>query len=242
MQQVLRLEKSTSFEPFDDAPKNCGTGSIRMTLEKNIAVYTDFGTCMDFARSIANNYRLCSDEVVPFHLYWQGAVNVELLTAARSFLATQDLSQSVMWVWSTQAEPEDSRWTQLSEAAGDRLEWKSYDLESEIVGTPLEEEMDHIMVSDERRWVDSDLFRVLILYNYGGIYFDADVILLRDFAPIMGSEWLYQWGSSCNYANGAIASLGKHSDLAREFLVQISLIKPRINSFDWGRQVREGGL
>ena len=92
----------------------------------------------------------------------------------------------------------------------------------EIKGTPLEANPDHVLgVRDERRWIDSDLFRLVILHNYGGVYFDADVLLLRDLAPIMAREWLYQWGSSCNFSNGAVANMHKKSELSKRLLTQV---------------------
>lgn len=235
--QVRAVGEMRAFLPLDDTPMRCGTGSIDMQLKKNLAVYIDYNTCMDFVRSIKNNHRLCSKDIVVFHVYWVGPVNMEVLQVVRSFLATQDLTQSVLWVWSTHPEPTDVRWIQLSSAAGDRLDWKHYDLKSEIVGTPLDGRFKEIDVEDDLHWVDSDLFRVLILHNYGGVYLDADVMLLRDFAPIVGGEWLYQWGSSCNFANAAVLSLKKHSLLAKEFLSHMSTKDPRLGSFDWGRDL-----
>jgi hypothetical protein len=229
---------STVFEPYDDAPMQCGSGKIDMQVSKNMAVYLDYDTCMEFSRSIKNNHRVCAAETIPFHVYWSGPMHYQLLQAARSFLATQDLTQSVMWIWSTQPEPtDDSRWSELQAVAGEYLKWKNYDLAFEIKDTILEGREEHVGMTDSKNWVDSDLFRVLITHNYGGVYMDADVVLLRDFAPLLGGEWLYAWGSSCNFANGAIASLHKESDLAKKFLTKIGEIQARPGSFDWGRNM-----
>jgi mannosyltransferase OCH1-like enzyme len=34
-----------------------------------------------------------------------------------------------------------------------------------------------------------DLFRMLVLYRYGGIYVDFDSILFSDFGPMLGKEF-----------------------------------------------------
>ena len=118
------------------------------------------------------------------------------------------------------------------------VEWKEYDLIEQIKGTPLESNPGHVIdAKDDRRWVDSDLFRVLVLHNYGGVYYDADVILLRDFAPLLGKEWLYQWGSSCNFSNGAVACLHKKSELSTRMLTLLAATKPKLPGFDWGRNL-----
>lgn len=42
----------------------------------------------------------------------------------------------------------------------------------------------------------SDYVRFVLLFLYGGLYIDADVLLLRDMRPFMGSmEWFYRWES-----------------------------------------------
>jgi len=42
--------------------------------------------------------------------------------------------------------------------------------------------------------------RFLVLYKFGGIYYDMDMVLLRDFKPILGQDFAYQWGGSTDFA------------------------------------------
>lgn len=53
----------------------------------------------------------------------------------------------------------------------------------------------------------SDFVRSLLLYNYGGVWFDLDCFILRSFDPIFSNFeneiCLYQWGH-LNYPNNAI--------------------------------------
>ena len=126
----------------------------------------------------------------------------------------------------------------MKEATTLYLEWKKYDLAAEIKGTPLQNNRGHVLnKKDEMSYVDSDLFRLIILHNYGGVYYDADVILLRDLAPILSREWLYQWGSSCEFANGAVANLHKKSELSTRLLRKLAVTTPAMKSFDWGRNL-----
>jgi len=239
---ALQWEKETEFEPLDDTPMRCGEKGIEFNLhdQVNMAIYTDIDACLEFTRALKNDHRYCSGpQSVPFHVYWNGPVGTELILAIRSFLATQDLDQSVLWIWSEEPEPAGNPdWDNLKDAAYNLLEWKNYDVGMEIKGTPLAANPSHVEdARDSRRWIDSDLFRLVILHNYGGIYFDADVLLLRDLAPIMGREWLYQWGSSCNFANGALAHLHKKSDLSVRLLTKLSETPPAMSGFKWGRDL-----
>jgi hypothetical protein len=53
----------------------------------------------------------------------------------------------------------------------------------------------------------SDIVRCLLLYNYGGCWFDLDCFILRSFDPIFknyeNEVCVYQW-AFCNYPNNAI--------------------------------------
>ncbi|KAF9301264.1 hypothetical protein BGZ74_006931 [Mortierella antarctica] len=65
----------------------------------------------------------------------------------------------------------------------------------------------------------SDEVRFLILYWYGGMYLDADTLLLRDMSPIYdtGLEFAYEW-SNLKIYNTAIMKLDKGGAVARLIL------------------------
>jgi len=46
----------------------------------------------------------------------------------------------------------------------------------------------------------SGLLRFLALYKYGGIWYDMDMVLLRDLKPILDQEFTYMWGSETDFA------------------------------------------
>lgn len=52
----------------------------------------------------------------------------------------------------------------------------------------------------------SDFVRFLVLYNYGGIYVDGDVIFLRDMRPFWNKNFVYRWSRRL-YANTAVIGL-----------------------------------
>lgn len=49
-------------------------------------------------------------------------------------------------------------------------------------------------VASGSRVAYSDAVRFLVLYQYGGIYTDADVLLLRNMEPLGHYDFVYEWG------------------------------------------------
>jgi hypothetical protein len=123
---------------------------------------------------------------------------------------------------------------------------KLWDLESEIKGTILEDcpFMQPNKINDDTCYLEGDVFRLLVLHKYGGIYIDMDVLILRDLSPLNELEFLYQWGTSGFNSNepkitmnGAIMRLDKNSPLSEEFLSILKLTPPSKNTFDWGNKM-----
>lgn len=63
----------------------------------------------------------------------------------------------------------------------------------------------------------SDAVRFLVLYKYGGIYIDADCLILRDLRPLRNVEFVYEWSFE-GYPNTAVTGLKKGSAVAAELL------------------------
>ena len=61
------------------------------------------------------------------------------------------------------------------------LKNRIYNPIEEAKDTKLESRLDILNASDERNWAKGDLFRILILHKYGGVYVDFDVVFLRVF-------------------------------------------------------------
>ena len=76
---------------------------------------------------------------------------------------------------------------------------------------------------DKLSTVMSDMARFLLLHRYGGVYLDADVLLLRDWEELWGwkGAFAYRW-SQLPYYNTAILRMHKHSALGT-FLIRTAL-------------------
>ena len=60
----------------------------------------------------------------------------------------------------------------------------------------------------------SDIIRFIILQVYGGVWFDLDVLFLRDFNTIKINNYVSQWGTD-TCGNAAIMRLPKHHNLLK---------------------------
>ena len=88
---------------------------------------------------------------------------------------------------------------------------------------------------DNQHWADGDLLRLVVLLKYGGVYVDADTILLRHLSPLLGGEWLYQWSAGCNDITGAVARFHRNCSVVRHLLGQLAKTGPGLTN--WGAGV-----
>ena len=114
------------------------------------------------------------------------------------------------------------------------LTCRVYDPAAEVRGTPLEHWPALYGQQDHRVWRDGDLFRILALHNYGGVYVDMDMVLLRSLGALLDQEFIYQWERFDDMYNGAIMHLRKGSAFARELIAGVMAIPP--GEFNWGRE------
>lgn len=50
-----------------------------------------------------------------------------------------------------------------------------------------------LLLSDSKAWLDGDLIRLLLLWNFGGVWVDMDFLLTRDLEPLLEHEFVTQW-------------------------------------------------
>ena len=121
----------------------------------------------------------------------------------KSYLATQNLDKTELIVWSDY----DISDNPLIQPFKNLATFNIYDAEEEAIGTPLEGN-DKLFMKDPKYYLQSDLARILLLYKYGGVWVDMDIIFLRDFKPLLDQEYMYMWGSETDFVNqGACATV-----------------------------------
>lgn len=140
--------------------------------------------------------------ILNYHTYWR----TDLLPFSdrqaytlRAFLATQPLHGSRLIIWSNSAATLALAppLADLLSAFPANIQIRQVDFSTLTRGTALE---GHAFV-DERSgglydgngWIDGDAVRLLVLWNFGGVWVDMDQVLTRDLRPLVEHEFLSQW-------------------------------------------------
>ena len=245
--------------PFSDSSsdgvageqRECGSGVLDMQESEHWWYYRHPMSCMRLARSIASSHSYCvghirdvDESVVNFHVAMFGPLwRRQATLAVSSFLLTQNLNQSRLLVWT------DRPWSELSgvggmqpllDAAAQHVELRVWNAYEELVASNSllsGSAAWYASIDDSHGYLRGDLMRLLLLHNYGGVWLDADVLLLRDLSPFLGQQFLYKWGGHCDELNGAVVRMFRGSALSSRFLDAIYHTPPRPNSVDWGNSL-----
>ena len=252
-EETIRADSQTPRFLFDDVEiKGDGSGALRLGecgpgLQPQVSIDetpTAFGSlvnCMRLAKSIPSS-RFC--EPVIFHMFWgKLPVAEQAALAILSFLATQDLDFSVLWIWSPLGvdAASDPLFSPLTKSK--HIFFKAFDAVIEAKGTALEGS--HLLnaatsSNDPRFYLLGDLVRLLVLARHGGVYVDMDVILLRNLGPLLGHEFAEQWGTSCFESNGAVLRIKAGSIFANHIVEFVSKTDPTtlpssFSPYAWGK-------
>ena len=202
----------------------------------------DVFSSLEFAKKLPDKI---SEQQVCFHFYWRVPKDFgrKQVLPIKSTIVTQDLTKTKIILWSNVDLRDNSHIKPLLPY----IELRIWNLSEEIKNTPIENTtVIKGTVDDPLCYLGGDLFRLLCLYKYGGVYIDMDVVVLRDFSPILEYEFMYQWGSSGTIPsgnepilkqNGAIMRINKQSKLAHDLLEQLALTPARPNTTCWGTEL-----
>ena len=167
--------------------------------------------CYDFAGTIKQEPRtgrkdqsISAEDRTQYHTYWRvdlAPFGLRQEWMLKSFFATQDMSSSRLILWSNGHLNSNILQTYLKRYP-DSFALKIVDIPSLAKGTELEGS-DLLIQKDSRAWVDGDLIRLLLLWNYGGVWVDMDFLLTRALEPLLEHEFVTQWD-----CHGMIFALG----------------------------------
>ena len=169
---------------------------IRISKETHPDLYFDYRKTLDFLGSINPDDYEYPEKTTNFHVYTEVRSPKEL-ESIKSYLTTQNLDKTKLTVWSEY----DISDQENIQPYKDLVDFVVYDPVDVAKDTPLEGNQIYTdVVDDDRHWMSSGVMRFLVLYKFGGIYMDMDMVLLRDFKPILDQNFAYQWGSSTDFA------------------------------------------
>lgn len=164
----------------------------------------DYNTTISLAQNMNGTY----DNSVTFHCYWYGTLNEKHLYSIMScyyFNVRNNKHNIILWI-------ENNQPNNFNKEIEKYAEIRVFSLNNESIDTPFHN-YNH---GQSSLTYISDYIRSLLLYKYGGCWFDLDCFFLRSFDPIFAEYknhiCLYQWEAT-NFPNNAIyISLEPRSD------------------------------
>lgn len=137
-----------------------------------------------------------------------------------SFLATQNLKNTKMIFWAN-ADPSHPSLQEIFAPLrnySDFIELRRFDPSSEMAkiaakfapkgeAVTLTARLLKIFKSLSQITSKSDIMRTVLLYNYGGLWMDSDVLMIRDLAPLLEEDWVTLL--QAKWVNQAIISVSK---------------------------------
>jgi glycosyl transferase-like sugar-binding protein len=199
-------------------------------------LYVRTEACLRFLRQVGTGPGVVAPGSTSerFHLYWHGPFARKQAFTVKSFLATQDLAGSRLWLWlDSEAGYADHAENPVLRPLLPFLEVRRFDPALETEDTPLAGRPD--LHRDGDPVARSNLARFAVLYRFGGIYADMDTMFLRDLRPLLQDprftdEFCYRWSGHRPYGNSAILRLRARSETARALLVrcaEVGSCRPR---------------
>jgi hypothetical protein len=199
---------------------------IDISYDKNPNLYTDYEDCLNFLGCTREENFSYPIEPVNFHLYSEIRNEKELLSL-KSFFATQNLNHCHLILWSDYYIQDNP----LLAPFKNRIEFKIYDPVFLSRGTIMEGHTGILEATDTRHYLKSGVLRFLATHVMGGIWYDMDMVLLRNLVPIMDQEFAYMWGSETDFAGfGPCAAFmnihknSEHSIMCLEELIKSPII------------------
>ncbi|KAJ6584637.1 hypothetical protein B0H19DRAFT_1105828 [Mycena capillaripes] len=201
--------------------------------------------CYDFAGTIQPAPRLSTapvpaDERTQYHTYWRNDLaefGPRQEWMLKSFFATQNLHTSRLVLWSNGKLASNDILTKYLNRFPDSFALRVVDIPSLAQGTALADSP-LLVQKDKKAWVDGDLIRLLLLWNFGGVWVDMDSLLTRDLDPLLEHEFVTQWDCYDKIyqpLNGALMRFKQYSPyLCEAFHIMATADAPRPGSTDWG--------
>lgn len=154
------------------------------------------------------------------HTFWHGELDEKQLFSIKSFICTQDMNKFEVLIWMDGDEwykkaLDNKELQQLIKLSKGKIKLKKWNFLEEIKGTPFQRIKWYFNWNKLLPAVADD-FRIIALYKYGGLYFDLDIMFVKDFTPLLlRDEFVYAWEHQ-PFANSALLYLRQGSYLSQQ--------------------------
>lgn len=159
---------------------------------------TDYNKTIELAKKLTDKY----DKPVIFHCYWYGDLNEKHLYSVRSCYYWNALNRNhKIILWLENNTPNDIN-KEISKYC--EIKYFDFNIEKQTLNYARDIKFKH----NKRDLTEyADFIRLILLYNYGGCWFDLDCFFLRSLDPIFKNYekeiCAYQWEYN-GYPNNAI--------------------------------------
>lgn len=123
--------------------------------------------------------------------------------------------------------------------------YRVFDPVAEAEGTPFAGSA-LLRLRDRQAYADSDVFRLVALYKYGGVYLDLDVWVFRDLSPLLGWEWATEFsadhlaGAGVVFNNAAVHFSAGSPAVAALARAALTRTLPVLRSWAFGPHLLDG--
>lgn len=164
-------------------------------------LYTDtikYHETIEMAKKIEGDY----DEPMIYHCFWNGVLNpkhyISILSCFYFNVHKRKNRKIILW---TDCNHENN---ELIRSISSICEIRFFDFKKEIEESGLPQ---NLLYGSHVYSFISDRIRYILLYKYGGVWFDLDILFLRSFDPLLKNfqdDLLVYTFGHCDYPNGAI--------------------------------------
>lgn len=201
---------------------NTGASYKNFRHLENDLLYTNNEYALNFLKNESKNEneeKIEKSKKIKWHAYWHGDINEKHIFSIKSLLCSQKNAEVYLWI-DKNGFNKNKKNKFLKEIEHDIYIY-IYEDKIQIKDTPFEK-YKNIFLQNENLPARADAFRLLIPFKYGGLYFDLDVLFLRDFSDLLKNSFCYQWENQ-PYANTAISFFNK--DIINKCLTYIEKYK-----------------
>ncbi|CAG8815464.1 41999_t:CDS:2 [Gigaspora margarita] len=207
-------------------PINYTTSTLRKYPVQNCLDYLDSKQADYLVKPSSPKYCDENDPMI-FHVYWRGKSTEKIALMIKSFLYTQPLRCSCLYIWVDENYEDlrlDKKIWPLIRFSGKNLFFKKWVTDEQLNSDPIFLGWKSKISLNQNVVGFSDIVRFVLLYRYGGMYLDADVLCLRDMRPIynLNFDFAYRWSFWTHY-NTAILRLQLNSTIGRIIIKEAML-------------------
>jgi len=150
--------------------------------------------CYNYAATIPPPSSPPSQQTL-YHSYWRSDLapfDARQEWMLKSFFATQHVPTSHLTLWSNGDLTQNPILQKYLRKYPEQFALRVISIPLLAKGTALEGSP-RLQLEDKKAWVDGDLIRLLLLWNFGGVWIDMDSLLTRDLQPLLEHEFVTQW-------------------------------------------------